>query len=303
MWLAEAIEENKVHDTHAELIERIVGWASTDENIRAVVITGSSSRGDASTDRFSDRDIEIIARDPTALLADDSWIHAIAPVWIALYLDNTELGIPPTRLVFFEGGYKVDFTLTDRTRIEQMVDADALNDLYRRGYRVLVDKDGLTDRLPLPTDGAPRKDLPDQQKFADIVTEYWFEAAHMPTYLTRGDLWVVKHRDWTMKQMLLRMLEWHALATGGKGIDTWYIGTKMRRWVDEETWQEVGHVFARFDAEDSWRALVASMRLFSRLTREIARALELDYPRDAERHISGYVLEFEGTFSGGRDYA
>lgn len=54
-------------------------------------------------------------------------------------------------------------------------------------------------------------------------------------------------------------------------------------------------MFARFDAEDSWRALVASMRLFSRLTRETARRLDLDYPRETERHISAYVLGFTGA--------
>ena len=44
-------------DTHADLIERIVAWAETDENLRAVIMTGSSSRADDTTDRFSDRDI------------------------------------------------------------------------------------------------------------------------------------------------------------------------------------------------------------------------------------------------------
>lgn len=282
-------------DTHADLIERIVAWAETDENLRAVIMTGSSSRADDTTDRFSDRDIELIARDPGKLAVDDTWIHAIAPVWVALYLDNEGLDMPPTRLVFFDGGRKVDFTLTDRSRLDTMAAAGELNDLYRRGYRVLVDKDGLTERLPAPSGTPPKPHLPTRKAFADTVTEFWFEAAHLPTYLTRGDLWVVKHRDWTMKQMLLRMLEWHALATQGEGTDIWHIGSRMRRWIDDVTWRELQQVFARFDAEDSWRALVASMRLFSRLTRETARRLDLDYPRETERHISAYVLGFTGA--------
>lgn len=32
-------------------------------------------------------------------------------------------------------------------------------------------------------------------------------------HLLREELWVVKARDWTMKVMLLQMLEWHAVAT------------------------------------------------------------------------------------------
>ncbi len=278
-------------DTHAHLIERIIAWAEADDNIRAVIVTGSSTRSANAADRFSDCDVEIIARDRAPLLADDAWIHAIAPVWVAQYLSNDD-GFD-TRLVFFKGARKVDFTVADRSRIDIMIDQGRLDDLYERGYRVLLDKDGLTADLPQASGAAPRSTLPSQAEFADIVTEFWFEAAHMPTYLLRDDLWVVKFRDWTMKEMLLRMLEWHALATRDREIDVWYIGTKMKRWVDDTTWDELQHVFGRFDRADSWRGLIAMMVLFTRLTHETASALDLDYPADSERFITEYVLSFE----------
>ena len=129
------------------------------------------------------------------------------------------------------------------------------------------------------------------------MSEFWFEAAHMPTYLVRGELWVVKFRDWTMKEMLLRMLEWHSLATRGPETDTWYIGTKLRRWVDTETWAEVQWVFSRFDRADAWRGLVAMMALFTRLTHETAAALGLDYPAESEQAVTTYVLDFEGQIA------
>jgi aminoglycoside 6-adenylyltransferase len=112
----------------------------------------------------------------------------------------------------------------------------------------------------------------------------------MPTYLIRGDLWVVKTRDWTMKEMLLRMIEWHALATTGPATDVWYIGTKMTRWVDPAVWSALEDVFGHFDAADSWRAIEATMRLFARLTHEVADRLELSYPEHSERQIMDHVL-------------
>jgi aminoglycoside 6-adenylyltransferase len=283
-------------DSHAHLIERIIAWAEADDNIRAVIVTGSSTRGPDATDRFSDRDVEVIARDPAPLLADDAWIHAIAPVWVALYLEN-DPGDFETRLVFFEGGHKIDFTVADRSRIDVMIEQGRLDDLYERGYRVLLDKDGLTVNLPQAGDTAPRRSLPSQAEFSDTVAEFWFEAAHMPTYLLRDDLWVVKFRDWTMKEMLLRMLEWHALAVHGGETDVWYIGTKMKRWVDDATWDELQHVFGRFDRTDSWRGLVAMMKLFTRLTHETAEALGLDYPVNSERFITDYVLGYENEIA------
>ncbi len=275
-------------DRHAHIMERLLSWAQVDENVRAVIVTGSSARSVCAADRFSDRDVELVARDPAALLEDDAWIHAIAPVWVALYLENE--GFPDTRLVFFEGARKVDFTIADPSRIRDMVSDNRLNDLYQRGYRVLLDKDGLTNGLPEPSGDAPVVVLPTANEFTAVVTEFWFEAAHMPTYLIRGDLWVVKSRDWTMKEMLLRMIEWHAIATTGPSTDVWYIGTRMTRWVNPAVWSALDDVFGHFDAADSWRAIEATMRLFARLTHEVADRLELSYPEHSERHILEYVL-------------
>ena len=225
-------------DRHAGIVARVLAWAERDDNIRALILTGSTTRAPGAADRFSDRDIEIIARDPAPLLDDDGWIHAIAPVWVALYLENG-IDDPDTRLVFFEGGRKVDFCISGPGRLSGMVETGRLDSLYERGYRVLMDKDGLAGHLPAPSGAPPRTNLPTAREFADTVTEFWFEAAHMPGYLTRQDLWVVKFRDWTMKTMLLRMLEWHAVASSGPDTDVWYIGTKMKRWLDDATWTEV----------------------------------------------------------------
>jgi len=273
-----------------------MAWAEADDNIRALIRTGSSSRGPGEADRFSDRDIEIIARDPGPLLADDRWIHEIGNVMVAEYLENGP-DDPATRLVFFEGGRKIDFTLADRLRLDGMIESGRLDGLYERGYRVLLDKDGQADRLSVATGAAPRRTMPSAAEFGEAVSVFWFEAAHMLAYLVRGELWVVKFRDWTMKEMLLRMLEWHALVTHGPNTDTWYIGTKMRRWADAETWAEVEQVFSRFDRADAWRGLVAMMALFTRLTHETAAALGLNCPVASEQSVAAYVMGFEAKIA------
>ncbi len=283
-------------DCHAPLIDRLMAWAEADDNIRALIRTGSSSRGPGEADRFSDRDIEIIVRDTAPLLADDRWIHDVGKVMVAEYLENGP-DDPATRLVFFEGGRKIDFTVADRLRLDGMIESGRLDGLYERGYQVLLDKDGQADRLPVATGAAPRRTMPSVAEFGEAVSVFWFETAHMPAYLVRGELWVVKFRDWTMKEMLLRMLEWHALATRGPKTDTWYIGTKMRRWADAETWDEVQEVFSRFDRADAWRGLVAMMALFTRLTRKTALALGLDYPVASEQSVAAYVMGFEAEIA------
>jgi aminoglycoside 6-adenylyltransferase len=158
----------------------------------ALVLTGSRARADGWADDLSDLDVEVVAIDVGALAEDDGWIHALGNVMVHLALAN-EPG-PATRLVFYEGGDKVDFTLCGRSRLHAMNASGHLNDLYERGYRVLLDKEGLTVGLPAARGRRPSRRLPDQVDLDAIVTEFFFEAAHIPRYLMRDELWLVKSR-------------------------------------------------------------------------------------------------------------
>ncbi|MEJ7837683.1 MAG: aminoglycoside 6-adenylyltransferase [Thermomicrobiales bacterium] len=276
-------------DGQSEILDRILDWANRDDNIRAIVLNGSMTRQAGATDRFSDLDVQIIATDRAPLIADDTWLTDIAPVWVAEYLGNGDDF--DSRLVFYEGARKVDFTINDRRQIDQMSAIQELDFLYRHGYAVLMDKDGLTDRLPAVTPEIPIAALPTADEFRLAVDLFWFEAAHMPTYLQRNELWVVKFRDWTMKSSLLQLLEWHAAVVQQRQVNVWYIGTKMEHWLDRETWEELHGVFGHFDPADCWRSLLNMIDLFVRITHEIAR--QLGYPVPAsEHHIRNYILGF-----------
>jgi aminoglycoside 6-adenylyltransferase len=279
-------------DTHAEILARLQQWAKSDANVRAIIQAGSASRSSGNTDRFSDRDIELICHDPTTLAQSDGWIHDLAPVWVMLH---TTSGNFQTRLVFFAGGRKIDFTLADDSYLQDMQETQQLHHTYVRGYKVLLDKDGVTAGLPVPRGTWPRRSLPTEAEFIATVNEFWFEAAHMPTYLTRQDLWVVKWRDALIKDMLLRMLEWHTLYAQGADTDIWYRGTRLKRWLDPELWNAVHETFGQFGANDSFRATLATMHLFTHLTHKIADMAEFSVP-ESESHIQAYVLEFAGRF-------
>jgi len=268
------------------LVKRILAWAKSNENVTAVIATGSYSRGKRAVDEYSDYDVEIIAKDPVKLSRNDQWLRSFGKIWVSEYFDEGQSH--PTRLIYYEGGRKVDFTLVGQQRLTDMA-RHGLDDLYRRGYKVLLDKDGSTNSLPAAAGSHPANSLPTKEQFVSVIQEFWFEAMHIPKYLAREDLWVVKFRDWTMKETLLKMLEWHSLATHKGNVEVSHIGSKMRRWVDDTTWTELQAVYGHFDASDSWRSLLAETKLFRRLTRETASLVSLDYPADIERNVMGHI--------------
>jgi aminoglycoside 6-adenylyltransferase len=44
-----------------------------------------------------------------------------------------------TRLILFKDGLRIDFQITDQLKIKE--------DAYANGYRILIDKDGITENL------------------------------------------------------------------------------------------------------------------------------------------------------------
>jgi aminoglycoside 6-adenylyltransferase len=177
-----------------------------------------------------------------------------------------------------------------------VIQARKLDALYERGYAVVVDKHGIAKDLPSPSGRFPAVSTPDQQEFTATVNEFWFEAAHIPKYLVRGDLWVARFRDWTMKTLLLKVLEWRAVTKGESPVDVWYIGSHIKEWVEPEIWGELQKVFSHFDSKDSWRGLLATTALFRRVSLELAEQAGLVYPNEIDRRVSQHIAGFEGRF-------
>ncbi|MDV8021367.1 aminoglycoside 6-adenylyltransferase [Rhodococcus sp. IEGM 1330] len=109
-------------------VRSVLTWSKQNENVRAVVLTGSPATH--AEHPLSDRDIELYVRNTEPLENDDSWWLELGDVLAVGRLENGD--DQPTRLVYYVGG-KLDFTLVDV--------ADAAGE-YDRPFQVLLDKDG-----------------------------------------------------------------------------------------------------------------------------------------------------------------
>lgn len=268
-----------------DLLDRIVRWGTADGRVRALVLTGSRARADA--DALSDYDVAVFATDPTALASADRWYADLGPMLVCLPLSDDTGN--PTRLVIYDGGQKVDFSLLPVAELAALAAADPLPDPYDRGYRVLLDKDGLAGNLP-PAPGPAPAMPPTPAAFIATVEEFWFEVWHVAKYLARGDLWHAKFRDWTTKEMLLRMVEWHAVACLG-ATDVHYLGLGMAGWADPDAWRRLHHTFGHFDAADARAALLATAALFGDLARAVAPTIGASYPQPLEDAVLAYAAD------------
>lgn len=243
----------------AVTLDRVLAWATSEVNIRVVVLAGSFARGDA--DRYSDLDIALYVADPVALLEHDDWYRQFGRVLVVEALANQ--GWNPTRLVYYAGG-KIDFTILSVSLLPRDHPSD-------RPVSVLLDKDGVTDGLP-PMQRAPMQP-PAEAEFLECVN--WFYAAVImwAKYVARNDPWAAKVRDWESKGHVLRMLEWDHRVRKGWGYDTWYLGLHLRQWVDPDLLPALEASWSGIDPIESVRAIRSSLALFDTISTQTADGL------------------------------
>lgn len=276
-------------ESASELLPTICAWAQAQSDIRALIVTGSHARGQA--DDLSDLDLEIFTRTPEQYVQSDRWMTEIDAVWTYLPLHN-DRGLP-TRLIVFTDGLKVDFTICPVTALAEMVATRRVPPLYDRGYRVLVDKDQVAEKLPPASRRPPMTSPPTEAEFISVMREFWFEVCQVAKYLKRNDLWAAKYRDRKVKELLLTVIEWYEKSLHGWDHPTERLGTRMKEWVEPEVWAGLMGAFAHFDAEDSWKALDATMSIFRSLTQETAGRLGHRYPREVDEQLSQYVRSLQ----------
>jgi aminoglycoside 6-adenylyltransferase len=245
---------------HRRVLDEVVAWATDEENVRLVVLTGSLARDDGRSHPLSDLDIELYVRDPNVLLGRRDWYAPFGEVLVVEELGNP--GWHPTRLVYYVDG-KIDFMIGPVAAVEA-------GGRYDRAFRVLVDKDGLGEGLRVEAEpNAP----PDADAFARCVNWFWAAALMEAKAIVRDEPWMTMIRDRDLKDELLRMIEWDHRARYGWTYDTWHLGVRMREWMDLDVQDSLAARTAGSAVEEAGPALLASMELFDRLARRTAAAL------------------------------
>ena len=254
---------------HQRTLAKVTEWATSNDNIRAVVLTGSGARGAGEMDDLSDLDIELYVDRPSDLLDSSAWYEAFGDVLVVEKMPNPEWF--PTRLVNYADG-KVDFMIAPASALATVE--------YIRPFRMLLDKDRISDHLQLAP--SPAKPPPMHEEFIECVNWFYAEAFMCAKCLVRGELWMAKFRECSLMTEMLRMIEWDHQRRYGPDVDTWYLGTHWREWMDADLRRDVAACWGTFEERGMSLALSHAVILFSRVAQRTATSLPLeafDYAR------------------------
>jgi aminoglycoside 6-adenylyltransferase len=266
-----------------DMIDRFVTWAQLRPDVRAGVVLGSWARNDMPADNLSDLDLVVIVSDPSVFLSEASWLLTFGEPCLT-FVEPTATGNFRERRVSFRDGRDIDFSLVPAAAIQQMIGQQIpveIADVFRRGFRILVDKDRLAERL---TDSArwPEKadKLPTESTWRETGHDFLYHVLLAAKKALRGELWVATSScNGYLKNLLLRLMEWHAKAKGH--ADSWHKGRFLERWAERDVLQALPDTFAKYALEDVQRALMANLHFYEKFGRQVANAFGHDFPEEA----------------------
>lgn len=266
------------------MVERFRAWATDEPAVRAALIVGSQARTHEPADEWSDLDVVIFHNNPEQLIGSTDWIGHFGEIVLTTVEPTAVLGSRERR-VLYSDGKDVDFAVFPSVALGLMTQSPEGLAILRRGYEVLLDKDGqLTKPVALLENLArDQPQLPSEERFQAAVADFWYHVQWAAKKLCRGEVWIAKMVcDGYLKQLLVQTIRWQTVVRQGSSTDVWHDGRFVDRWAEPEVRARLPETFARYDAKDLSRALDATGRLFSDLAREVARERKWVYPEKAE---------------------
>jgi aminoglycoside 6-adenylyltransferase len=285
---------------HSDETDRcLVEWADRRDAVRAMLLTSTRAIPHAAVDALSDYDVILVVRDIHPFVADHGWLRDFGEVVVA-YWDpigpDPDYGLERVaNVVWYAASPRIDFTLWPVGLLERIVQAPALPAEFDAGYRVLVDKDGLTAALRPPTYRAYIPARPDEATYQLTVNDFFSDAPYVAKCLRRGDLLPAKFAlDYDMKHVYLRpMLEWRLECDHDWSVPVGALGKGLKKRLPADLWRELEDSYAGGAIADNWVALFRTMALFGRVAREVAARLGYTYPAALERRVTAYVRRMQ----------
>jgi aminoglycoside 6-adenylyltransferase len=159
------------------------------------------------------------------------------------------------------------------------------------GYRVLLDKDHLTDTLRAPSFTAKVPKPPSLADYQTVINDFLTDAPYVAKCLWRDELLPAKWcLDDDMKRIYLRqLLEWRMAIDHHWSVPTGALGKGLKKRLPPDIWAALEQTYVGARLADNWEALARTMALFRRIAIEVGEHLGYTYPDELHQRVNGYV--------------
>ncbi|MBS7531037.1 aminoglycoside 6-adenylyltransferase [Hazenella sp. IB182353] len=274
--------------TEDEMFELIIHTAEKDERIRAVILSGSRTNPHVKKDRFQDFDIIYLVNHIDSFIVDENWIDIFGERMI-MQLPEAKVIPPPMRdgrftyLMQFTDGNRIDLTLMPISLKEKLLPTDSLSQL-------LLDKDGILESLPPPSDHDYWVRKPSEQAFLDICNEFWWICLNISKGLCRNEFTYTMYMyEQINRHVLNQMMEWYIGIQNHFSVSVGNLGKHMPNYLTNEEWELYLSTYTDAKVDHIWRSLFNMCQLFRQTASHVARYFNYTYPDTADKNVTFYL--------------
>lgn len=275
-----------------EKLNAIINWAENNKDIIAVLLTSSLVNPLAPVDEWSDLDIELVFGNNARYIADNSWTHTFGAPIAMIEEDETCFDDKHAmKMVLYDDHVKVDFKLYSALKFSEEVRQKELPEDWDIGYKVLLDKDGITQGLEKPTYQVSLIKKPSAQKFKQVLNDFWWDTTYVAKCLARDELFYAKFMSENniRTDYLVPVIEWHIASEHNWNITTNKHGRLFKKHLSSKMWEQIEETFSGKSVAENWNALFAMADLVSAIGRELSEKLGYEYPATLEKDIRKYI--------------
>lgn len=267
-------------DRFMNIKEKLLSLAKEDEDIKAVVLIGSSTRDTVKADEYSDLDVVITTVKPEGWLYGD-YPEKLGSVKIS-FVEPT-LGGGRERRMLYDGSLDVDMIIFTPGQFEKAIREGVASWVMNRGYEIMYDAGGYSGLLEENISHELKPTDLSEPEFNNMVNDFLFHTIWASKKILRGELWTAKMCiDAYLKKYLLNMIEMYSVSK--YHVDVWHDGRFLDRWAEKEILMDLEKCFAHYDRKDMVSALLSTLELFCRLASQTAEIKGYKYPEEAEKY-------------------
>lgn len=278
--------------TENAIVQEIVEYAHTDDNIRAVIRTNLLPV----REYLYSYQFYFIVND-IAPYEDDTVFARCFGERILLYrgdknypdmFQNTK-----AHLMVYHDGITLVIDAMDRETFLRKYNGEDVHDNVWIGdtYQKILDKDGLLPEIErLEETQTIFAGVPTEEEFAGICNEFWWVLKTFAEYTLRKELPAsMFYLNVAVRDLLNRMLRWYIYLNDGKPVDLGILDSSFEKFLDEKVFLLYKKTYPDADYEHIWQAYDAVTELWNHAGRVIAEKQGFCYPEDDEKNMLEFV--------------
>ncbi len=269
-----------------EILELILNTAKEDENIRAVLMTGSRANPDCPKDKYQDFDIVYFVKEVAPYWDNMEWIEKKFGKPALIQKPESMQLIPPDN----DGNFMYLMLFPDGNRIDLQITANTYEDDGEPAV-LLLDKDGNFPKISV------KKDFwyvqkPDQKLFSDCCNEFHWCLNNVAKGIARDELsYAMKQLNECVRDMLVQMLTWYVGVQYDFSVSAGKEGKYFKKLLPNHIYEKFTKTYSDADYEHMWDAVFTMLYLFEEVARDVAEQLQFTYDEEEEKGIEKYMMQ------------